>query len=91
MDSITPMGVSTIKNNIFKRESKSFDYDVLTKMPNRVMNIVYSFTNDSGENKGTITLTIPENSTGLQIRDFIVSEINKELSAPPKQAIERPE
>lgn len=68
--------IFTIENEF---ETKLPDYFNIEKICGRTLRVDYSFTNDSITESSFIQLVIPFGLTELEVKDFIIEQINIQL------------
>jgi hypothetical protein len=73
-----PTEEEKIQNEITQR---SRVYESLTKLSGRTLYINYSFSENDLIVEDRILLTIPENNNEIEIKDFIINEINTKLNS----------
>ena len=72
-----------MRKNIFTIESETDklfnEYYNIEKICGRTLRVDYSFTNDSTTESSFIQLVIPTNLTEVEVKDFIIEQINAQL------------
>ena len=71
------------KKTIFTIEGEyqrnTFEYYTIEKISGRKLSVEYSFTNDGAIEASHVQLVIPRNLTEVEVKDFIIEQINAQL------------
>jgi hypothetical protein len=60
-------------------QRNTLEYYNIEKISGRKLSVEYSFTNDSTKESSFIQLVIPTNLTEVEVKDFIIEQINAQL------------